>query len=190
VGVNADRLKGGFAALARDPLALYSNLYRAKVVRQLGNLRRVDVVPTDPRLPPMSNIPLLVGVPGMEARILPGHFVLVGWENGHPDKPFATLWAPGESGTKPVQATIHASALELGGKAVEPVIKGGTYVAAEKAWFVAFTAWAAAVAAAIAADAGVAPPLKATLAAAQAALVTATTTFGTAPVLSAVVRTQ
>lgn len=198
MGVASDRLKGGFAALARDPLDLYRNLYRARVVRQLGNLQRVDVEPTDPRLPPMSNIPLRVGVPGLEAQILPGHFVMVGWENGHPDKPFATMWAPGESGTKPVATTIHASSLSLGGVAVEAVIHGTSHILALKALEAQqqlMNAVLAALAVALAAPAAAAigGPAQ-TAAAAVASVATATAaaaaTFQAGQYLSTVVRTQ
>jgi hypothetical protein len=189
-------LKGGFRALARDPLAIYANLYRAKVVRQLGNLQRVDVVPTDRRLPPMANIPLKVGVPGVEVKILPGHFVLVGWENGQPDKPYATIWAPGTSGTTPVKTTVNASALELGGPAVEAVIHGTTYVLAEKAWVTsqqALGAALAALAAALAPVVAIGGPAQAAAGAvaAVAALATSqTTSFLAGQYLSPVVTTQ
>ena len=91
----SDRLKGPIQALARrsDPLALYARLYRARVLAQSGDLLRVDVSPEDPLLPPMSNIPLRHGIPGLTVSMAPGAILMVGWENSRPDLPFAALWA-------------------------------------------------------------------------------------------------
>jgi hypothetical protein len=124
-GASLGRVKGSFVALARgaNPNVDYLAPYRARVLKQHSNLRRVDVAPEDPRLPQMSNIPLEVGVPGAEVTVLPGHWVVVGWKGGRPDRPFASLWESGEQGTKPVKTTFHASTVELGGN-VTPITDG------------------------------------------------------------------
>ena len=189
-----DRLKGALGSIARggDPLGPYGNLYRAKV-RALRGTKRVDVEVDDPNVPAMSNIPLKVGVPGVEVQLLPGHVVMVGWENRRPDRPFATTWSPGpdDDGTKPVKTTLHATALVLGGPlGAEPIIKGATYRAAEAAWLTANEAFTDAVGAAIAADGGIAAPLKAAVATALTALTTATAAFEASAYLSPVVTTQ
>lgn len=123
-----DRLKGAFLALARgaDPTIDYKALYRGKVLKQHDNLRRVDLQPSDPRLPPMSNIPLRVGVPGLDVTVPPGHLLLIGWENGQPDHPFACLWEAGTEGdgTTPLKLTLNATVIELGGSGLQPPLDG------------------------------------------------------------------
>lgn len=121
-----DRVKASFVALARGahPTIDYLAHYRARVLKQHANLRRIDIQPDDRRLPVMANIPLRIGVPGVDVTLAPGHLILVGWENGRPDHPYASLWEPGEQGTKPLKVTLHASIIELGGKNLNPVIDG------------------------------------------------------------------
>lgn len=187
-----DRLKSALGSVARggDPLAPYGNLYRAKV-RAQRSATRVDVEPDDPAIPPMANIPLKVGVPGLEVELLPDHVVMVGWENRRPDRPYATTWTPGEDGTVPRRTTVFADAVELGGRlAVEPVIKGETYKTAEAAWLHALTGWVGAIGAAIAGDPGISAPLKADVSFASIELAAATASFKSAPFLSQVVKTQ
>jgi hypothetical protein len=118
------RLLDAFRKVARGavPDIDYKTTYRARVVKQHPNRRRLDVVPTDPRLPSMTNIPLKVGVPGLEVVLVAGHFVLVGWENGRPDHPYATLWDAGEQGTTPTKLILHAASIELGGKNLIPLM--------------------------------------------------------------------
>lgn len=127
-----DRLKEAFVRLAR---AAHPNidrfaLYEAKLLKQHANLRRVDVDPTDPRLGPISNIPLMVGVPGLEVVLTPGHMLLLGWRNGWPDQPYAALWEAAPGGNTPVRLSFNASKVELGGSGlkalVEEVVLGQT----------------------------------------------------------------
>jgi hypothetical protein len=129
-----DRLRSAFGSVARgaDPRAPYGNLYRARVRAQRGPTR-VDVEPDDPAIPPMANIPLKVGVPGVEVELVPDHVVMVGWENRRPDRPYATTWTPGTDGTVPSKTTVHTRALELGGPAFEAVPHGTTQDAAIRA---------------------------------------------------------
>lgn len=121
-----DRLKAAFVALARgaQPTIDYLAQYRVKVLKQHDNLRRVDLQPEDTRLPPMSNIPLRVGVPGLDVTIAPGEYLLLGWENGRPDRPYASLWEPGTQGTTPLKLTLHANVIELGGGGLTPPVDG------------------------------------------------------------------
>jgi hypothetical protein len=119
-----DRPKGSLAALSGVcPTIDYQRLFRGKVLKQHPNLRRVDVQPDDPRLPPMSNIPLRVGVPGLDVTLTPGHRLAIGWEDGQPDRPMTALWEPGTQGTTPVKETFHADVIELGGP-VTPIKDG------------------------------------------------------------------
>lgn len=123
-----DRLKAAMTSVARgaQPTIDYLPFYRGKLVKQHANLRRVDVVPTDPRLPAMSNIPLRTGVAGAEQILTPGDDVLVGWENGWPDQPFAESAPAAPGGKVPVRTTLHATKIELGENtlATEGVLNG------------------------------------------------------------------
>jgi hypothetical protein len=119
-----DRVLGAFHSIARGaiPDLDYKGTFPAMLLKQHSNRRRVDVAPVDPRLPRMVDIPLKVGVPGVEVVISPGHLVLVGWENGRPDRPYATLWDPGTNGTERI--TFHADKIELGGTNLQPLMDG------------------------------------------------------------------
>ncbi len=120
-----DRVKGGFQALARGAHATidYQASYRAKVLKQNAGGNRLDIEPEDRRLPSMPNVPLMVGIPGMEVHLLPGHFVELRFLNGWPDRPRVTSWEPGTAGTTPTKVTQHAQVIELGGP-VTPVKDG------------------------------------------------------------------
>jgi hypothetical protein len=192
-----DRLKAAFGSVARgaDPLALYGNLYRAKV-RALRGTTRIDVEPDDPAIPPMANIPLKVGVPGLEVELVPGHVVMVGWENRRPDRPYATTWSPGAEGTIPKRTTVYADAVELGGRAFEAIPLGTTQDAAIRALAAQqqlLNAALAALAAALAPVVAIGGPAQ-SAASAVAAVATATavqvTTFLAGQYLSQVSKTQ
>lgn len=84
-----------------DPLALYP----ARVVSQQDD-GTVDVKPDDGRFGPgLSRVPVRHGLPGVSVRVRQGARVLVGFDEGEIDKPFAALWEPG--GLE--QLTIEAS---------------------------------------------------------------------------------
>jgi hypothetical protein len=118
-----DRLKVAFGALARgaQPGIDYFTLYRAKVVSQRST-RRLDLRPEDNRLPPMANIPIKVGLPGLDVTVPPGAWVLVGWENGRPDRPYVTLWDAGPVST--IKLTLHATTIALGGDGLTAPLDG------------------------------------------------------------------
>jgi hypothetical protein len=188
--VELDRLKGAMRALARGafPESLYSRVWRAKMVLQKSSLR-VDVKPYDARLPPMANIPLKVGLPGAEVKIAPGHDVAVGWEDGRPDRPYATQWTPGTAGTKPLETVIHADLLELGGSDVtEALPMFETYRSFELKMTALLYAFAQSVNLAFAGTGPTPAPLKAAVAALTAELSTAITEFNNQTFYSNVVR--
>jgi hypothetical protein len=114
----ADAIKRGFMALARAsrPNVDYFALYRAKVLAQSQDRATVDVVPDDVRLPPMSLIPLKLGIPGATTSIEPGAGVLVGWENGDPTKPQAFLF---DGGASVLVLSLTAEKIELGGEGLQ-----------------------------------------------------------------------
>jgi hypothetical protein len=120
-----DRVKGGLQALARGAHATidYQTCYRAKVLKQSTGGNRVDLEPEDPRLPLMTSVPLLVGTPGLEVHLLPGHYVELRFLNGWPDRPRVCNWEPGTAGTTPTKVTHHAQVMELGGP-VTPIKDG------------------------------------------------------------------
>jgi hypothetical protein len=88
-----DRLKSSLQAIVRtfaDSPLDYKAMYPAKVVSQSGN--QLELLPDDTRIPPLSNVPMRLGVPGITATVAPGSRVLLGWAAGDPQKPVATLW--------------------------------------------------------------------------------------------------
>lgn len=125
-----DRVKSSFLSLARGahPRIDYKTLYRAKVVMQSGDLARVDLQPDDKDLVPgLTQIPLRHGLPGVQLRVPLGSYVLVGWADGDPQKPFAALWDDGEKsggGRAPVQIVLNAADLHLGGVATQAAVYG------------------------------------------------------------------
>lgn len=182
-------MAGAFLGLARgaDPAALYRGVYRANVVKQHASRKRVDVEPEEDFLPPMSNIPLKVGIPGADPTLVPGHLVLVGWENGRPDRPYAGTWdaGTGVTGTIPRElAFVVGDLLELGARrnsenpfATEAAPMFESYRRPELVRDAALITWIMAASAAIAADSSVPPLLKPPVAAALATLKVAQENF-------------
>lgn len=131
-----DRLKGPLRSIARraDPLALYRCMYSAVLKAQSANLLKVDVQPDDPLLPPMSNIPLRHGIPGLTVRLAAGAGLLVGWDNGNPTAPFAALWSNPSTtnaadaggtmgkGGAVLEVNLSAVTVRLGGDATAPLL--------------------------------------------------------------------
>lgn len=109
-----DRVKGPLLAMA-EPYAApeYRGLYRARLVSQSADLQKCGVIPDDDRLPQMENIPLAHGVPGLSVRVRPGAHLLVGWMNGSPARPFASLW---ETDASAVKVTMTADDIFMGGE--------------------------------------------------------------------------
>lgn len=71
----------------------YMGLYPSKVVSQSDDGTTVDLVPDKPTLP-HTRARLRLGLPGTSIKIQPGSRVLLGFENGDPRTPVATLWEP------------------------------------------------------------------------------------------------
>lgn len=118
--MSLDRLKAAAKSLqALDPLHLYRCLYRAKVIAQAGGT--VDARPIDSRVPDMAGIPLRHGIPGLTVQVQPGCTVMVGWEDGKPDRPFAALWSTDAAA---VQVVVDGASIALGGNAVDFAFKG------------------------------------------------------------------
>ena len=111
--MSQDRLKTAARAISGlDPMVPYRYLYRAQVVSQSSsNLDQVDVRPDDPAVPEMAGVPLRHGIPGVQAQVQPGCFVVVGWANGEPNAPFAALWEPG---AKVAKLILSGDSTQLG----------------------------------------------------------------------------
>lgn len=65
-------------------------LYPARIVSQRPD-GSLDVVPEDERIPPMTEVPIRYGIPGIAVKVTSGR-VLIGFEGGDPRYPVATLW--------------------------------------------------------------------------------------------------
>jgi hypothetical protein len=117
-----DALKRGLFGLFRAsrPTLDYFALYRAEVVVQSADRSTVDVVPDDKRLPAMSKVPLKLSIPGATVVIGPGAGILVGWENGDPQKPHAFLF---DKGATTLTLSIKATKIELGGEGLIPLME-------------------------------------------------------------------
>lgn len=88
-----DRLKSSLAAVIKafgTNRLDYFAFYAAKVISQSGN--NVDLQPDDTRLPGFANVPLRLGLPGAVVTVNPGSRVLLGWAQGDPQRPIATVW--------------------------------------------------------------------------------------------------
>jgi len=114
---------------SQDPMGLYARTYRAKVVHQEDDSDEVDVRPDDPRLPDMAKIPLRHGIPGLRVQVAIGSYLLVGWDNGRPDKPFAALW---NRDVRVLKVSLVADLIKLGSRdAAEAFVLGTSYRDAE-----------------------------------------------------------
>jgi hypothetical protein len=124
VGFSPDRLKAAFFALFRAsvPRLDYYGWYRAKVVDKSSN-GLLDVVPDDPRIPPMGGVPLMLGGPGMKVEVRPGAYVMVGWSGADPAVPVAQAWDNGDGSA--IKITIVADKIFLGGK---DIAEGGDLI--------------------------------------------------------------
>jgi hypothetical protein len=87
-------------------------LYRAEVKAASSDGQRLDVQPSDPRVPGEQNVSVRVGLPGAVAVVQPGAVVLLGWERGDPGRPYCVpSW---ESGAIVQKLVVNAQQLFLG----------------------------------------------------------------------------
>jgi hypothetical protein len=121
----SDRQAGAWIDLQQlqDPMGLYARTYRAKVVAQSDDEETVDLRPDDPALPPMSKIPLRHGLPGARVAVAIGSYLQVGWDDGRPDRPYASLWS---RDTHVVKVTLVADRTQLGGRDATEAFVCGT----------------------------------------------------------------
>lgn len=96
----------------------YAMCLWAKVVAQAGD--RIDVIPEDTRYPPISQVPLTVGVAGAKLTVAAGARVLIGFSARDPRFPYVHGWDQSEN---TVKVAIQASRIELGTNAADPLAK-------------------------------------------------------------------
>jgi hypothetical protein len=108
----ADAMKRAIFALMRasHPTIAYHGHYSAKVVVQSPDRRTVDLQPDDTRLPPMAKVPIKLGIPGATVVVAAGDSMLIGWENGDPQRAYASLFPTGD---KLQTLSITADKIEL-----------------------------------------------------------------------------
>ena len=110
----ADRMKAGLAAFvkAQFPRLDFYASYRARIVSQNGD-GSLEVVPDDQRIPPLSRVPIRLGIPGAKVTVAAGARVLLGFAGGDPAQPQAELWE-------------YGSVTELDLTATNIILNGGT----------------------------------------------------------------
>ena len=78
----------------------YAGCIWCKVVAQAGD--SIDVIPEDVRYPPISGVPLTVGVAGAKLTVSAGARVLIGWSAKDPRFPYVHGWDQSENTIKVV----------------------------------------------------------------------------------------
>ena len=98
-----DPLKAGIAAIAREALPGLDllALYPCAVVLQ-RSAALVDVVPDSPNVPPMSNVRLVVPIPGAVLTLSGTQRGLLGFDSMDPTRPYVTTCWESGSGSKAV----------------------------------------------------------------------------------------
>lgn len=115
----------------------YHAMFEAKVISQdaQGNLA---IEFFSPKMPSMTGVEIRYGVPGIKAEVKAGATVLVGFVDGEPTKPYATIWRPesinklivdSENFTVKMSSTLLGDAAILGvARATDPVAVGDPVV--------------------------------------------------------------
>ena len=105
-----DKTKQGLAAFIRSVLSRtdFLAMYPCQIVSQNSD-STLELKPDDARLPPYSNVPLRLGIPGCTVTVASGSRALVGWYAGDPSKPFAALF---ESSTV-IKLNVSANTISL-----------------------------------------------------------------------------
>lgn len=92
-GVQGDDIAVALPALVRHHTAHVDYLahYVARVDAQNAD-GTLELTPEDSRLPVLTRVPILYGIPGVSAKVSSGSRVLVVFTNGDPARPGATVW--------------------------------------------------------------------------------------------------
>lgn len=83
-------------------------LYPCTVVGQRAS-GGLDLQPDSARVPPCADVPIRHGLPGVTVTVPAGGRVLLGYEGGNPDLPYATLWGSGAA----TRITVNESSKRL-----------------------------------------------------------------------------
>lgn len=104
-------------------------MYRAEVKATNGDGSRLDVQPENPKIPPAQGVPVRVGIPGATALIQPGGIVLIGWENGDPNRPYCVpSW---ENGATVMKLVFNGQTVILGSESGADFVALSTKVMTE-----------------------------------------------------------
>jgi hypothetical protein len=106
-----DRFKSSLAAFITSVMARvdYYGLYSCSVVQQNSD-GTLELKPDRTlTIAGLSKIPILYGDPATQTVVASGSRVLLGWQNGDPAKPYATLWGY----LPPQKLTLNATAINL-----------------------------------------------------------------------------
>lgn len=132
---DVSRLVDGLVAIVRGVTQRLDFMasYRARVVSQNADLS-LELIPDDARLPRMSRVPLRLGIPGIDIKVSPGAYVLVGFEGGSPESPRAELWESASVTelvlTTTAKVTINSPVVNLGDESGQPLARVGDIVRA------------------------------------------------------------
>lgn len=93
--------------------SLYLGTYSAQVISQAAD-GSLDLMPHDSRIKSngLQSVPVRHGLPGVsEVQVIPGDTVLLGFDSGSPDKPYAALFYTGSS----LKIAFQTLSFEVGG---------------------------------------------------------------------------
>lgn len=129
-----DRLKGAVADLVRQFTGHtdYHALYPAEV-RAQNEDKTLELRPDSAKLPGFSRVAIRHGLPGVTVTVKQGARVLLGFEGGNPEKPYAALWTADSLDTLTVEAqtkvTIKAPVVYLGDEEdARPIARAGDLI--------------------------------------------------------------
>ena len=130
-----DRIKKGLASFVRSQVSGvdYLGMYACRVQGQAG--QTLELHPDDTRLPDLQGVPIRLGLPQAEVTVAVGSRVLLGWENGDPQRPFAGLWDL----STVTELRLNGTSIVLNGGSM-PVARVGDTVGASEAMGIWMTA--------------------------------------------------
>lgn len=198
MSIEHDRIKGSLRRIVRLATAGvdYHAHYACKVVSQNAD-GTLELHPDEARIGDTSKVPIRLGIPGAAVKVAAGSRVMVGFENGDPARPVATLWEASSVQeivfTTTAKVTIAAPVVNLAGEpAIDAVLKGTTYRTLEGPAMTSLSAALTAIGAAISsvANIGTNGAAAASACSTAAPLITALGPAADTAVLSTKVKTQ
>ncbi|WP_337869852.1 hypothetical protein [Meiothermus sp.] len=126
--MESKRLKCALRKLVEDGRIDTLALYPSRVLRDHGDMR-LDLEPDRPDLPNLVRVPLRTMLPGVVVRVRRDARVLLGFENGDPSRPVATLFDGGALEALTIHAqtsiTLQTPDLDLGAEGGTGVLRLG-----------------------------------------------------------------